>query len=188
MTEKDSSVLHSQQRPKNDSREIMRRFSERRRIADEDNLLYFKENIGKINELLTQETAAKLMAEERAQTAEAEVATLQSLLKLERTSRELATLRLRMTPTNDSTSGLETLTTNQPDISATGLKFPYATKQLEAMRDASVKFWAEHDLSKPAPYGIQKQVQNFLASRTGENYRKVAELAAAIKPDDLPRT
>ena len=105
MTEKDSSVLHSQQRQKNDSREIMRRFSERRRIADEDNLLYFKENIGKINELLTQETAAKLMAEERAQTAEAEVATLQSLLKLERTSRELATLRLRMTPNNDSTRG-----------------------------------------------------------------------------------
>jgi hypothetical protein len=68
------------------------------------------------------------------------------------------------------------------------LTFPYATKELRAMRDASVQFWAEHDLSKPAPYGIQKQVQNFLTRRTGENSRKVAELAAAIKPDDLPRT
>lgn len=79
---------------------------------------------------------------------------------------------------------------NDPQSTAyeASLTFPYATKELRAMRDASVQFWAEHDLSKPAPYGIQKQVQNFLTSRTGENSRKVAELAAAIKPDDLPRT
>ncbi|MNG40068.1 hypothetical protein D3C84_1284980 [compost metagenome] len=56
------------------------------------------------------------------------------------------------------------------------------------MRDAAIKFWQSHDRSKPAPYGIQKKVQKFLAERTGENPRKVAELATAIKPDDLPKT
>ena len=69
-----------------------------------------------------------------------------------------------------------------------GLAFPYATKHLEAMRDAAIEFWQGHDITKPAPYGIQKTVQNFLAARTGENARKLAELAAAIKPDGLPKT
>lgn len=68
-----------------------------------------------------------------------------------------------------------------------GISFPYSTKHLEAMREAALHFWAEHDRSKPAPYGIQKTVQNFLAERTGENTRKVAELANAIKPDHLPK-
>lgn len=68
-----------------------------------------------------------------------------------------------------------------------GLTFPYATNHLKAMRDAAIEFWRSHDRSKPAPYGIQKEVQKFLAERTGENARKLAELAAAIKPDDLPK-
>ncbi|MFV3338588.1 hypothetical protein ACNFB1_15605 [Pseudomonas sp. NY15349] len=68
-----------------------------------------------------------------------------------------------------------------------GITFPYATKQLEAMRDAAVTHWADHDRSKPAPYGIQKTVASFLAERTGQNSRKLAELAVAIKPDDLPK-
>ncbi|WP_367598230.1 hypothetical protein [Pseudomonas fulva] len=68
-----------------------------------------------------------------------------------------------------------------------GITFPYATKQLEAMRDAAVTHWADHDRSKPAPYGIQKTVASFLADRTGQNSRKLAELAVAIKPDDLPK-
>lgn len=68
-----------------------------------------------------------------------------------------------------------------------GISFPYATKQLEAMRDAALAHWADHDRSKPAPYGIQKTVASFLAERTGQNSRKLAELAVAIKPDDLPK-
>lgn len=76
---------------------------------------------------------------------------------------------------------------HQPIAPATGLIFPYATKHLEAMRDAAIAHWVEHDRSKPAPYGIQKTVQTFLAARTGENARKLAELASAIKPDDLPK-
>ncbi|PMY37355.1 hypothetical protein C1Y35_19935 [Pseudomonas sp. GW456-L14] len=77
---------------------------------------------------------------------------------------------------------------NQHGKSSTGLTFPYATKQLEAMRDAALAHWVAHDRSKPAPYGIQKTVATFLAARTGENARKLAELAAAIKPDDLPKS
>lgn len=69
----------------------------------------------------------------------------------------------------------------------TGITFPYATKQLEAMRDAALAHWALHDRSKPAPYGIQKTVAGFLADRTGHNARKLSELAAAIKPDGLPK-
>lgn len=75
-----------------------------------------------------------------------------------------------------------------PEVPATGPTFPYTTKHLEAMREAAIKHWANHDRSKPAPYGIQKAVQSFLAERTGENARKVAELAAAIKPNDLPKS
>ncbi|MOA54219.1 hypothetical protein D3C78_1777980 [compost metagenome] len=55
------------------------------------------------------------------------------------------------------------------------------------MCDAATEFWQPHDRSTPAPYGIQKKVQNFLAERTGANPRQVQELAAAIKPDDLPK-
>lgn len=72
-------------------------------------------------------------------------------------------------------------------ISDKCLTFPYATKQLEAMRDAALAHWVNHDRSKPAPYGIQKTVAAFMSTRTGENARKLSELAAAIKPDDLPK-
>lgn len=68
-----------------------------------------------------------------------------------------------------------------------GITFPYATKQLEAMRDAALAHWLDHDRSKPAPYGIQKAVASFLADRTGQNSRKLTELAIAIKPDGLPK-
>lgn len=71
--------------------------------------------------------------------------------------------------------------------STTGITFPYATKQLKAMRDAALAHWADHDRSKPAPYGIQKTVASFLSSRIGDNARKLPELAGAIKPDDLPK-
>lgn len=76
---------------------------------------------------------------------------------------------------------------DEVSASPMGITFPYATKQLEAMRDAALAHWADHDRSKPAPYGIQKTVASFLADRTGQNSRKLAELAVAIKPDDLPK-
>lgn len=76
---------------------------------------------------------------------------------------------------------------SSPSECAGELIFPYATKHLEAMCEAAREFWLDHDRATPAPHGIQKRVQNFLSERTGENARKVAELAAAIKPDDLPK-
>jgi hypothetical protein len=110
----------------------------------------------------------------------------------EPTATELEDLRVQLEQERSARAAAEQRATQaeasklhqQPDCC---LSFPYATIQLEAMRDAATKFWQAHDRSMPAPYGIQKKVQKFLAERTGENPRKVAELAAAIKPDDLPK-
>lgn len=88
---------------------------------------------------------------------------------------------------NTINSAKKGLHSESEKLSEAAIYFPYSTKQLMAMRDAAVKFWQHHDRSKPAPYGVQKQIQSFLMERTGDNARKVAELAAAIKPDDLPK-
>ena len=125
---------------------------------------------GFLNSDLREETQARLEAETRAEQAEA---------ALDECRRELAVAL--------ATQGMVGSTVTERG-DGKGLTFPYATKQLEAMRDAALAHWADHDRSKPAPYGIQKAVATFLAARTGENARKLAELAAAIKPDDLPKT
>ncbi|MDN7139695.1 hypothetical protein KC131_03480 [Pseudomonas sp. JQ170] len=85
---------------------------------------------------------------------------------------------------------LETVSAKATEVSESAgrLVFPYSTKKLLAMRDAAVEHWMNHDRSKPAPYGIQKTIQTFLSGRTGENARKIFELANAIKPDDLPKS
>ncbi len=66
------------------------------------------------------------------------------------------------------------------------LIFPYATKALIAMRDAALAHWVNHNPKEPAPHGIQKAVRWTLSQQLGNNERKLAELASAIKPDDLP--
>ncbi len=71
--------------------------------------------------------------------------------------------------------------------SAGQVVFPYSTKTLLAMRDAALKHWKNLDPSKPAPYGIQRDVQNYISTITGNHSRKVFELASAIKPDNLPK-
>ncbi|MCY1427680.1 hypothetical protein D9M71_435370 [compost metagenome] len=111
----------------------------------------------------------------------AELADLRVQLEQERSARAAAEQRAELAEAGK----LPQQHGGQPDGCLT---FPYATRHLEAMRDAATKFWQPHDRSTPAPHGIQKKVQNFLAERTGGNPRKVAELAAAIKPDDLPKT
>lgn len=123
----------------------------------------------------------------RAEAAESMVNTLDSQLRdlaeKKRSDDEVfkvLTAKFRSTHKNGESADLDV-------ISDKGLTFPYATKQLEAMRDAALAHWVEHDRSKPAPYGIQKTVATFLAARTGENARKLAELASAIKPDYLPK-
>jgi hypothetical protein len=122
--------------------------------------------------------------EENLDANDTELRELRQQLEIERSKREVAEARvaeLILQIENSQQYNLSESATN-------GLTFPYATKHLEVMRDAAIKHWAGHDRSKPAPYGIQKAVQAFLATRTGENPRKLAELAVAIKPDGLPKT
>lgn len=133
-------------------------------------------DLERLRQHLEQERAARQAAERRAEQAEAEDEGLRQQLCNAKSAYEA--LRRQERTTQES----------PPEIPATGLTFPYATKHLEAMRDAALEYWQQHDRSKPAPYGIQKEVQKFLAGRTGENARKLAELAAAIKPDDLPKS
>lgn len=133
---------------------------------------------------LEQERDAREAAELRAMQAEADASTLRQEIEAayyaQKADEELAAREAHQ-------RYIEGDPTYQLSHAIDGLIFPYPTKHLEAMRDAAVEFWQGHDITKPAPYGIQKTVQNFLAARTGENARKLAELAAAIKPDGLPK-
>lgn len=82
-------------------------------------------------------------------------------------------------------------TNDQAANSATGLDFPYVTKELKAMRDAVSKHWEGHTPEKRQP--TQKAVALTLGELlglaqqgNGDAARKAIVLAAAIKPDTLP--
>ncbi|MFC0667975.1 hypothetical protein ACFSKY_09200 [Azotobacter chroococcum] len=130
---------------------------------------------------------------QRAEEAEAQVALLLSQAVTEGGDTDYRAMQERAEQAERRARYLEQQLSAQADQQspqqppAAGLVFPYATKQLEAMRDAAIEFWHQHDRSTPMPYGIQKRVQIFLAERTGESSRKLEELAKAIKPDDLPK-
>lgn len=134
---------------------------------------------------LGEERAARQSAERRAEKAEAAAAKLRQEIDAayyaQKADEELAARESHQ-------RHIEGDPAYQLSHATDGLIFPYSTKHLEAMRDAAVEFWQRHDITKPAPYGIQKTVQGFLAKRTGENARKLAELAKAIKPDGLPKS
>jgi len=66
-------------------------------------------------------------------------------------------------------------------VTAGALTFPYATRALEAAQQATVKFWIDYDPERPP---LQKSVQSFIAER-GIPVRQAAELASAIKPDNV---
>lgn len=79
----------------------------------------------------------------------------------------------------------------KPEAPASGLTFPYATKELEAMRAAVAKYWEGYTTDKRQP--TQKEVAIELGELLGlslmknkEPARKAVNLAAAIKPVDLP--
>lgn len=79
----------------------------------------------------------------------------------------------------------------QPDTLTTGLTFPYATKELEAMRTAVAKYWEGYTTDKRQP--TQKEIGLELGEllglprqASGDPARKAIALAAAIKPSDLP--
>lgn len=72
-----------------------------------------------------------------------------------------------------------------------GLTFPYATRELEAMRAAVAKYWEGYTPDKRQP--TQKAVAITLGEllelprqSSGDPARKAIALAAAIKPDTLP--
>ncbi|MGE6660818.1 hypothetical protein ACQKEK_08745 [Pseudomonas sp. NPDC077408] len=73
----------------------------------------------------------------------------------------------------------------------TGLVFPYATKELEAMRAAVAEYWEGYTPDKRQP--TQKAVAYSLGEKlnlprqgSGDPARKATALASAIKPDTLP--
>ena len=76
------------------------------------------------------------------------------------------------------------------EATPTGLTFPYATKELEAMRTAALKYWADHAPDKRHP--TQKEIGHELCEllrlpRQANNdpARKAIVLATAIRPDTL---
>lgn len=80
------------------------------------------------------------------------------------------------------------------DISqlSTGLTFPYATKELEAMRSVALEHWAGHtpDKRQHKQDAIQRAICKVLgldvpATKTPPN--KAIYLAMAIKPEGLPK-
>jgi hypothetical protein len=81
----------------------------------------------------------------------------------------------------------------QSESPTTGLAFPYSTKELEAMKAAALKYWANYTPDKRQP--TQKEVGYELCEllslprqANNEPARKAVVLATAIRPDTLPET
>lgn len=79
---------------------------------------------------------------------------------------------------------------DQAGVSPGGLTFPYATKELDAMRAAVAKYWEGYTAEKRQPTQVEIQMELCkllgLELANGEAPRKVKALASAIKPVDLP--
>ena len=79
---------------------------------------------------------------------------------------------------------------DQAGVSPGGLTFPYATKELEAMRAAVAKYWEGYTAEKRQPTQVEIQMELCkllgLELANGEAPRKVKALASAIKPANLP--
>lgn len=76
-------------------------------------------------------------------------------------------------------------------VRAVGLVFPYSTRELEAMRDASLKYWANYtpDKRQPTQKAVGCEICELLGlplQSNGEPARKAMTLATAIRPDTLP--
>lgn len=167
-------------------------------------------------EQLEQERAARQAAERRAEQAEAEAeglrqqlcnvkAAYEALRRQERATQdvwafaqaestrkgyELAAIteeleRLRqLAPTAEHAE-------SPPETPASGLTFPYTTKELEAMRAAVAKYWEGYTPDKRQPTQVEVQLElcellGLERMKNGDPPRKVKALAGAIKPDTLP--
>jgi hypothetical protein len=69
-----------------------------------------------------------------------------------------------------------------PSPPDSGITFSHSTKALQVAQAASIKYWSDYDPLRPP---LQKQITAFMIER-GVPARQAAELAIAIKPDDLP--
>lgn len=76
---------------------------------------------------------------------------------------------------------------NQP-----GFEFPYATRELDVMRQVALKYWAHYtpEMRQPKQDAVQRELCSLLglnvpAGKTPPH--KAIYLATAIKPDDLPK-
>lgn len=167
-------------------------------------------------EQLEQERAARQAAERRAEQAEAEAeglrqqlcnvkAAYEALRRQERATQdvwafaqaestrkgyELAAIteeleRLRqLAPTAEHAE-------SPSETPASGLTFPYTTKELEAMRAAVAKYWEGYTPDKRQPTQVEVQLElcellGLERMKNGDPPRKVKALAGAIKPDTLP--
>ena len=79
----------------------------------------------------------------------------------------------------------------QQEAPAGGLVFPYATRELEAMREAVRLYWEDYTPDKRLP--TQKEIAYTLGEllglpqqSNGDPARKAITLATAIRPDTLP--
>lgn len=111
---------------------------------------------------------------------------------LESTQAENAQLRELLA---DSDEKLKQQTIEQPrsqvETLATGLTFPYATKELVALRAAALKYWANHTPDKRQPTQVEIQLElcellGLALMRDKSPPRKAVELAAVIKPSTMP--
>lgn len=168
-----------------------------------------------LRQQLEQERAARQAAEQRAKQVEAEAADLRQQLGNTKTAYEA--LRREYRAAHDgwtfaqaestrkgyeltaATAELERLrqlaptaeyAEYPPETPATGLTFPYATKDLEAMRAVVAQYWEGHTADKRQP--TQKTIGHALGEllglppqSNGDPARKAIALASAIKPDTL---
>ncbi|WPP46629.1 hypothetical protein [Pseudomonas sp. AN-1] len=155
---------------------------------------------------LEQERAARHKAELRAEQAEAEAADLRQQLGNAKTAYEA--LRREHRAAHDGWTFAQAESTRKgyeltaataeierlrqlaptaehaeypPETPATGLTFPYATKQLEATLEAALEHWQDFDPDRPP---LQKLVVASIVSK-GVPVRQAEELARAIKRVDL---
>lgn len=144
--------------------------------------------IENLHQQLERERTARRAAEERAEQAEAVAAELRFEIEgiygaQEAAAREAAAEAHQKWVDNPSNF--------QSELTASGLTFPYSTKELEAMRAAVARYWENHTPDKRQP--TQKAIGHTLGELlslppqgNGDPARKAIALASAIKPAGLP--
>jgi hypothetical protein len=117
------------------------------------------------------------------QSSAAEVETLRRQLEQERTARQASEQRAEQAEAEVAELRLQMAAVGTTGQHSSGLYFPYATKQLEAARDAALKYWCDFNHEHPP---LQKSIAGFMIER-GVPARQAQELTIAIKPDDLQK-